>query len=147
MKLTYFMFLGCFGTKIAEAQSKPVILLNQATRDSLQQPKNEFGTMPNSLKDNGQHFQLKLKGNNQLGFDIYESQLDKMIVLIPDSVNKASLGLTASNFKRLVIRAYPTIQQYQHVPLTRPLGDALLIPDFNTKPFNPKNEQSKRLPR
>jgi hypothetical protein len=32
------------------------------------------------------------KGNNGRGFDIYESQLDGMPVLMPDSANKASLN-------------------------------------------------------
>lgn len=31
------------------------------------------------------------KGNNDQGFDIYESSVDKMPVLMPDSANKASL--------------------------------------------------------
>lgn len=47
--------------------------------------------MPNALK--GQNFGLKLQSNNGQGFDVYESAIDRMPVLMPDKSNSASLGL------------------------------------------------------
>ena len=48
-------------------------------------------TMPNVLK--GQNLGLQYKSNNGQGFDIYESGVDRMPVLMPDNANKTMLGL------------------------------------------------------
>jgi hypothetical protein len=142
MKLSNLLFLVCFGTKLSVAQTKPVIILNQGNKDTLQEPNIPDGNMPNALKNNELRLKLKLKGNNQLGFDMYESSLDKMIVLIPDSANRASLGMSSSSLKQLAKKAYPSIQQNKDIPLVRPSDDSSFILNFNQKPFNPKKEQS-----
>lgn len=146
MKHSILLFLVCFLTKLGVAQTKPSILLNPLKNDTLQQPNFLDGSMPNSLKSNDLHLKLKLKGNNQLGFNIYESELDKMIVLIPDSANRASLGMASPSLKRLAIMGYPSIQQNKDIPLVRPSDDSSFILNFNQKPFNPKKEQSKKKP-
>ena len=56
---------------------------------SLKPSINHSNKMPNALqgfKDN-----QPLMGNNQQGFDVYQSQVDNMIVLKPDAANLASL--------------------------------------------------------
>ncbi len=143
MKHSILLLLVCFLTKLGVAQSKSIVTLDQIKRDTLQQPNRVEGSMPNSLKNYDLQYKLKLKGNNQLGFNIYESELDKMIVLIPDSANRASLGMSSSSLRRLAIMGYPSIQQYQDIPLTRPFDDSLLIPDFNMKPFDSNKKKRK----
>jgi|GEM_PF-3343033 len=72
-----------------------------------QAPSNAY-RMPNalsSLVDNQQ-----LKGNNQQGFDIYQSQVDNMPVLKPDAANLSSLS-NSSNFvyKPVQVTAGPNV--------------------------------------
>lgn len=143
MKLSNLLVLVCFVTNLGIAQINPVFVLDQSMKDTLLLPNHVEGGMPNSLKNYDLHFKMKLKGNNQLGFDIYESELDKMIVLIPDPTNRASLGMSSSSLRRLAIMGYPSIQQYQNIPLTRPLKDSLFIPDFNMKPFDTYKKKRK----
>lgn len=92
MKHSILLFLVCFLTKLGVAQTKPIVTLDQIKRDTLQQPNFLDGNMPNSLKNNDLHLKLKLKGNNKLGFDMYESELDKMIVLIPIQPTEPALA-------------------------------------------------------
>ncbi|MEI6265339.1 MAG: hypothetical protein WCP74_09535 [Sphingobacteriia bacterium] len=144
MKLSNLLFLVCFITKLSIAQTRPVIVLNQGNKDTIQEPNIPDGNMPNSLKNNELRLKLKLKGNNQLGFDIYESSLDKMMVLIPDSANRASLGMVSPSLRQLAKKGYPSIQQNKDIPLVRPSDDSSFILNFNQKPFNPKKEQPKK---
>jgi len=46
--------------------------------------------MPDALA--GKKDSLSLKGNNKIGFDLYQSNTDNMTVLIPDADNKTRLG-------------------------------------------------------
>jgi hypothetical protein len=62
---------------------KSSLVIVQSAKDSI--------IMPNALK--GQNFGLKLQSNNGQGFDVYESAIDRMPVLMPDKSNSASLGL------------------------------------------------------
>jgi hypothetical protein len=146
MKISNLLFLLCFGIKLSVAQSRPVIKLNQGNKDTIPEQIFPKGAMPNALQKNDPSLQSKLKGNNKNGFDIYESNLDRMTILIPDSVNKASLGISSpkqNQTQRLKLKNNPPSQQYQDIPLTRPLDDSLLIPDFNMKPFDSNKKKRK----
>lgn len=57
----------------------------------------QYNKMPNALqgfKDNQQ-----LLGNNQQGFDVYQSQVDNMNVLKPDANNAAQFKMPIWNYK------------------------------------------------
>jgi hypothetical protein len=65
-----------------------------AQNSSLRSKKNtKDTTMPNVLK--GQNLGLQYKSNNGQGFDIFESGVDRMPVIMPDNANKTMLGLNA----------------------------------------------------
>ncbi|MFY7900162.1 MAG: hypothetical protein ACOVNY_08255 [Chitinophagaceae bacterium] len=54
-------------------------------------------SMPDALQ--GKNHSLALIGNNGKGFDYFESNVDKMVVLKPDSANKVTLGYPLPNSK------------------------------------------------
>ena len=143
MKNTYLLLLLCFSTKVCDAQGKSIVLLNKNVIDTINYHPN--GSMPNALKKNDPNLKMKLKGNNQQGFDVYESPLDKMPIISPDSANKSSLGMNQLKTKNKTLIYTPQSFDYSQIPLTRPIDDSLLIPNFNQKPFNPKKEQSKKM--
>ncbi|MEY2903902.1 MAG: hypothetical protein RLY89_3008 [Bacteroidota bacterium] len=74
------LLLGLLMTLSAYAQKSSLVIV-QSAKDSL--------IMPNALK--GQNFGLKYQSNNGQGFDIYQSGVDRMPVLVPDKNNMASL--------------------------------------------------------
>jgi hypothetical protein len=141
MKNTFLLLLLCFITKVSEAQEKPLVLLNNKFKDTNNYQTN--GSMPNALKKNDPNLKMKLKGNNQQGFDLYESPVDNMPILSPDSANKSSLGMhqLKSNNKAIIIS--PQSLDYSKIPLTRPIDDSLLIQDFNQKPFESNKKKRK----
>lgn len=55
------------------------------------QPIKDSVIMPNAFK--GKNFGLLYQSNNGQGFDIYESDVDRMPVLMPDKTNTTSLGM------------------------------------------------------
>ncbi len=76
------LLLGFLITQSAYAQNS-ILVIVQPAKDSI--------VMPNALK--GQNFGLKYQSNNDQGFDIYESDVDRMPVLMPDKTNTTSLGM------------------------------------------------------
>ncbi|OYU55306.1 MAG: hypothetical protein CFE25_10180 [Chitinophagaceae bacterium BSSC1] len=76
------LFLCLLVSQSILAQKSSLVIVPSA-KDSI--------IMPNALK--GQNFGLKYQSNNGQGFDIYESGIDRMPVLMPDKNNSASLGL------------------------------------------------------
>jgi hypothetical protein len=115
MKL-FFSLIAFFSYSTLFAQVK--IEINGKTRinmDSLinvHQPSvNYSNKMPNALdgfKDNQQ-----LIRNNQQGFDVYQSQVDNMKVLKPDTSNAAQLKMPTWNYKSETIygEAYPVPEE------------------------------------
>jgi hypothetical protein len=142
MKNAYLLLLLCFIAQVCGAQERPIVILNNQFKDTNNYQSN--GSMPNALKKNDPKLSMKLKGNNQQGFDVYESPLDKMPILSPDSANKSSLGMNQLKAKNKTIIITPQSFDYSQIPLTRPFDDSLLIPDFNQKPFSLKREQQKK---
>jgi len=61
-------------------------------QDQLSKDQLPYNGMPNAIKT--KPLPPVYLGNNNKGFDIYESQVDKMPVLVPDSINAASIPLT-----------------------------------------------------
>lgn len=83
--------------------------------------------MPNALK--GQNFGLKLQSNNGQGFDVYESGIDRMPVLMPDKSNSASLGWNKTE-KPPSIQPYRKYQPDPFLPNNQGLqfqNDSLVI--------------------
>ena len=74
----------------------PVSLLKDTTIKELLDYRNK-----NLLPDNGMPNAIRTKplppvylGNNNKGFDMYESRVDRMPMLVPDSINAASIPLS-----------------------------------------------------
>lgn len=84
-------------------------LLAQKSSLVIVQPAKDSIIMPNALK--GQNFGLKYQSNNGQGFDIYESGMDRMPVLVPDKNNMASLEIikTQNQPSLLPLRKYQPI--------------------------------------
>jgi hypothetical protein len=136
MKTAYLLIIICFSAKVCDAQQRPTVVLNKNFADTIfNHPK---AKMPNALKQNDPNLSMKFKGNNQQGFDIYESPLDKMPIISPDSANKSSLGM-----KNKAIIFTPQYFDYSQIPLTRPFDDSLFIPDFNINPFDSNKKRRK----
>lgn len=87
-------------TQSAYAQKSSLVIV-QPAKDSI--------IMPNALK--GQNFGLKYQSNNGQGFDIYQSGVDRMPVLMPDKNNMASLEIikTQNQPSLLPLRKYQPI--------------------------------------
>jgi hypothetical protein len=81
-QLLFLLFLGLSNVLIAQ-------------NSSLRKLPSKHDSLPNVLKN--LNLQLKYKSNNGQGFDIYESGLDGMPILMPDKNNKSSLGMSKSN--------------------------------------------------
>ncbi len=141
MKNAYLLLLLFFITKVCDAQEKSIVLLNKNILDTINYHPN--GSMPNALKKNDPNLKMKFKGNNQQGFDIYESPLDKMLIISPDSANKSSLGMNQLKSKNKAYIITPQFFDYSQIPLTRPFDDSLLIPDFNLKAFDTNKKKRK----
>jgi hypothetical protein len=94
------LLLGLLMTLSAYAQKSSLVIV-QSAKDSL--------IMPNALK--GQNFGLKYQSNNGQGFDIYQSGVDRMPVLVPDKNNMASLEMikTQNQPSLLPLRKYQPI--------------------------------------
>jgi hypothetical protein len=94
------LLLGLLMTQSAYAQKSSLVIV-QPAKDSI--------IMPNALK--GQNFGLKYQSNNGQGFDIYQSGVDRMPVLMPDKNNMASLEIikTQNQPSLLPLRKYQPI--------------------------------------
>lgn len=94
------LILGLLMTQSAYAQKSSLVIV-QPAKDSI--------IMPNALK--GQNFGLKYQSNNGQGFDIYQSGVDRMPVLVPDKNNMASLEIikTQNQPSLLPLRKYQPI--------------------------------------
>jgi hypothetical protein len=141
MKNAFLLLLFCFITKVSAAQEKPLVLLNNKFKDTNNYQPN--GSMPNALKKNDPNLKMKLKGNNQQGFDVYESPLDNMPIFSPDSSITRILGMNQLKAKNKAIIISPQSLDYSKIPLTRPIDDSLLIQDFNQKPFESNKKKRK----
>lgn len=89
--------------KFREEQKKREQLLAFLQRSK--EPVNN--NMPNALNMNTPP--PVYNGNNGLGFDIYRSQIDNMPVLLPDSVNAASLKIKIDPKIQLATPVQPKI--------------------------------------
>lgn len=99
--LTILLLAGMISTAYSQ-QSRvwviPSIVLKSTPRDTiieklkelLQKNGSPIDHMPNAISPLKPLSQQQVyKGNNGIGFDIYESKIDHMPVLMPDSANEA----------------------------------------------------------
>jgi hypothetical protein len=97
--------LLCLLVSLSVLAQKSSLVIVPSDKDSI--------IMPNALK--GQNFGLKYQSNNGQGFDIYESGIDRMPVLMPDKNNSASLGLNKTE-KQPSFQPYKKYQPDQVLP-------------------------------
>lgn len=79
-----FQINGGNGLKISIPLSKDTIIYIPQQHNPINRMPNALSAVPQARKEN-----LVLKGNNGKGFSIYQSPIDKMQILVPDSTNTA----------------------------------------------------------
>ena len=102
--------------------------LPKAIKDTIIKQLNE-GWEKKKVPENGMPNAIKVttekpvyRGNNGQGFDVYESQLDRMGILMPDSTNQPKMPVLG----------------YQQIQKTIPLSEGITPEMLNRKPWEPQ---------
>ncbi|MDD2792691.1 MAG: hypothetical protein PHD73_05900 [Sediminibacterium sp.] len=121
----------------ASAQNRNDLLLRPNHPDTVYLPQRNQPEIPNALGSKDPAYKIQLKGNNGAGFDLYESPLDHMPVLVPDKSNTSRMPVVIST-------PAPGNMMRNYSRELKPLPDTIPpAAPFNYKKFIPKKESGK----
>ncbi|HJV20796.1 MAG TPA: hypothetical protein VJ552_13010 [Sediminibacterium sp.] len=121
----------------AAAQNKNDLSLRFAGPDTVFVPQRNRSEIPNALSGKDPAYKMQLKGNNGEGFDLYESAVDNMPILVPDKSNTSRMPVVISTpAPNSMIRISP----WELKPRTDTLPPAA---PFNYEKFVPRKGRTK----
>lgn len=135
-RILLLLLLGVYLS--ADAQYKPMVKRVPSQLDTVMLPTYPDRSIPNALQKNDANRKLIKKGNNGNGFDIYESTVDNMPVLVPDKENLASLGVKGN--KQFLFDILPQKRIAENYRAPQSFLDSFNIPPFKTDKFVPKKK-------
>jgi hypothetical protein len=148
-RTTDLSILACLFCLNGYAQYQPAIRVVPFTKDTTISPISPNETMPNALSKNNPNLKLKQKGDNGNGFDIYESELDKMAILVPNKKNSHYMPNSIRpqnipngiNLKDIYLDSNSNRKPNYQAPIHI---DTSQFPGFSYKKFSPKVDQKKK---